>query len=69
MLMLTRRKVPRQASHADSDIGQSLVVGRSVADKLYASRIALANDRTAYGQWLTKEFETSIKAARGNIFR
>jgi branched-chain amino acid transport system substrate-binding protein len=50
-----------------SDTQQGGVMGRYVVEKLHAKRIAIVDDRTAYGQGLAEEFEKSVKAAGGNI--
>ncbi|MEI5997061.1 branched-chain amino acid ABC transporter substrate-binding protein [Paraburkholderia bengalensis] len=50
-----------------SDTQQGGVVGRYVVEKMHAKRIAIVDDRTAYGQGLAEEFEKSVKAAGGNI--
>lgn len=52
-----------------SDTQQGSVVGAYVVKKLGAKRIAIVDDRTAYGQGLADEFEKSAKAAGGNIVR
>jgi branched-chain amino acid transport system substrate-binding protein len=50
-----------------SDTQQGGVMGRYVVEKLHAKRIAIVDDRTAYGQGLAEEFEKSVKAAGGNV--
>lgn len=52
-----------------SDIQQGSVVGRFAVEKLGAKRIALVDDRSAYGQGLADEFEKSAKAAGAEIVR
>ncbi|MGT2509574.1 branched-chain amino acid ABC transporter substrate-binding protein [Cupriavidus basilensis] len=52
-----------------SDTQQGSVVGAYVVQKLGAKRIAIVDDRTAYGQGLADEFEKAAKAAGGNIVR
>jgi branched-chain amino acid transport system substrate-binding protein len=42
-------------------------MGKYVVQTLKAKRIAIIDDRTAYGQGLAEEFEKSAKAAGGNI--
>ena len=50
-----------------SDTQQGGVMGRFVVEKVHAKRIAIVDDRTAYGQGLADEFEKSVKAASGNV--
>ncbi|MEW6341831.1 MAG: branched-chain amino acid ABC transporter substrate-binding protein [Pseudomonadota bacterium] len=50
-----------------SDTQQGSVMGQYVVNKLHAKRIAIVDDRTAYGQGLAEEFEKAVKAAGGNI--
>jgi len=50
-----------------SDTQQGGVMGKYVVETLHAKRIAIIDDRTAYGQGLAAEFEKSVKAAGGNI--
>ncbi|RQR26166.1 branched-chain amino acid ABC transporter substrate-binding protein [Burkholderia sp. Bp9142] len=50
-----------------SDTQQGGVMGKYVVEKLQAKRIAIVDDRTAYGQGLAAEFEKGVKAAGGNI--
>jgi branched-chain amino acid transport system substrate-binding protein len=52
-----------------SDTQQGSVVGAYVVNKLGAKRIAIIDDRTAYGQGLADEFEKAAKAAGGAIVR
>lgn len=52
-----------------SDTQQGSVVGAYVVKKLAAKRIAIVDDRTAYGQGLADEFEKAAKAAGGTIVR
>jgi len=52
-----------------SDTQQGSVVGAYVVNKLGAKRIAIVDDRTAYGQGLADEFEKAAKAAGGTIVR
>ncbi|VVE15764.1 branched chain amino acid ABC transporter substrate-binding protein [Pandoraea iniqua] len=52
-----------------SDTQQGSVVGAYVVKKLAAKRIAIVDDRTAYGQGLADEFEKAAKAAGGNVVR
>ncbi|MFT4063997.1 branched-chain amino acid ABC transporter substrate-binding protein [Paraburkholderia sp.] len=50
-----------------SDTQQGSVMGKYVVQTLKAKRIAIVDDRTAYGQGLADEFEKAAKAAGGNI--
>ncbi|MDQ7988430.1 MAG: branched-chain amino acid ABC transporter substrate-binding protein [Candidatus Dactylopiibacterium sp.] len=50
-----------------SDTQQGSVMGRFVVEKLGAGKIAIIDDRTAYGQGLADEFEKAAKAAGGKI--
>ena len=50
-----------------NDEQQGKVLGRFAVTKLGAKRIAIIDDRTAYGQGLADEFEKSAKAAGGEI--
>src|SRR5262249_36021921 len=52
-----------------SDTQQGAVIGRFAVEKLHAKRIALIDDRTAYGQGLADEFEKAAKAAGGEIVK
>lgn len=52
-----------------SDTQQGSVVGAYVVNKLGAKRIAIVDDRTAYGQGLADEFEKAAKAAGSTIVR
>jgi branched-chain amino acid transport system substrate-binding protein len=50
-----------------SDTQQGSVMGKYVVETLKAKRIAIVDDRTAYGQGLAEEFEKAAKAAGGQI--
>ena len=50
-----------------SDTQQGSVMGKYVVETLHAKRIAIIDDRTAYGQGLAEQFETAVKAAGGNL--
>ncbi|MEX4005142.1 branched-chain amino acid ABC transporter substrate-binding protein [Paraburkholderia sp. EG285A] len=50
-----------------SDTQQGSVMGKYVVDSLHAKRIAIIDDRTAYGQGLAEQFEKAVKAAGGTI--
>ncbi|WP_454744080.1 branched-chain amino acid ABC transporter substrate-binding protein [Cupriavidus necator] len=50
-----------------SDTQQGKVMGEYVVKELKAGRIAIVDDRTAYGQGLADEFEKAAKAAGGQI--
>ncbi|WP_354681846.1 branched-chain amino acid ABC transporter substrate-binding protein [Cupriavidus necator] len=52
-----------------SDTQQGSVVGTYVVTKLGMKRIAIVDDRTAYGQGLADEFEKAAKAAGATIVR
>lgn len=52
-----------------NDVQQGGVMGRFAVEKLGARRIAVVDDRTAYGQGLATEFETAAKAAGAEIVR
>lgn len=50
-----------------SDTQQGSALGRYVVEQVKAKRIAIIDDRTAYGQGLAEEFEKSARAAGGNV--
>jgi len=50
-----------------SDTQQGGAMGRYVVQVLKVARIAIIDDRTAYGQGLAEEFEKSARAAGGNV--
>ncbi|MEO8040075.1 MAG: branched-chain amino acid ABC transporter substrate-binding protein [Betaproteobacteria bacterium] len=52
-----------------NDVQQGSVLGRFAVDKLGAKRIAVVDDRTAYGQGLADEFEAAARAAGAQIVR
>nr|WP_223879240.1 branched-chain amino acid ABC transporter substrate-binding protein [Chitinimonas arctica] len=52
-----------------SDTQQGSVMGKFVVEKLGAKKIAIIDDRTAYGQGLADEFEKAAKAAGGEIVK
>ncbi|HSC80687.1 MAG TPA: branched-chain amino acid ABC transporter substrate-binding protein [Chitinolyticbacter sp.] len=52
-----------------SDTQQGSVMGRYAVQKLGAKKVAIIDDRTAYGQGLADEFEKSVKAAGGEIVK
>lgn len=52
-----------------NDVQQGSVMGRFAVDKLGAKRIAIVDDRTAYGQGLADEFEKSAKDAGAQIVK
>ncbi|MFC4158540.1 branched-chain amino acid ABC transporter substrate-binding protein [Chitinimonas lacunae] len=52
-----------------SDTQQGAVVGKFAVEKLGAKKIAIIDDRTAYGQGLADEFEKAAKAAGAEIVR
>lgn len=52
-----------------SDTQQGGVMGRFAVERLGARRIAIVDDRTAYGQGLADEFEKAARAAGATIVR
>lgn len=50
-----------------NDVQQGKVLGEFATAKLKAKKIAIIDDRTAYGQGLADEFEKAVKAAGGEI--
>lgn len=52
-----------------SDTQQGSVLGRYAVQTLGARRIAVIDDRTAYGQGLADQFEQAVRAAGGEIVR
>jgi branched-chain amino acid transport system substrate-binding protein len=50
-----------------NDIQQGRVLGEFAVKKMNAQRIAIIDDRSAYGQGLADEFEKAVKANGGNI--
>lgn len=52
-----------------NDVQQGSVMGRFAVDKLGAKRIAIIDDRTAYGQGLADEFEKAVRAAGAQIVK
>jgi branched-chain amino acid transport system substrate-binding protein len=52
-----------------NDVQQGSVLGRYVVEKQGAKRIAIVDDRTAYGQGLADQFEIAAKAAGATIVR
>lgn len=52
-----------------SDTQQGAAVGKFMVESLKAKKIALIDDRTAYGQGLADEVEKAVKAAGGTIVR
>ncbi|WP_228384642.1 branched-chain amino acid ABC transporter substrate-binding protein [Rhodocyclus gracilis] len=52
-----------------NDVQQGSVMGRFAVETLKAHRIAIIDDRTAYGQGLADEFEKSAKAAGADIVK
>lgn len=52
-----------------SDTQQGAVLGRYAVEKLGARRIAIVDDRTAYGQGLADEFEKAARTAGAEIVR
>jgi branched-chain amino acid transport system substrate-binding protein len=52
-----------------NDTQQGAVMGRFAVAKLHAKRIAVIDDRTAYGQGLAEEFDKAARAAGGEIVK
>ncbi len=52
-----------------NDAQQGKVLGEYAVQKLNAKKIAIIDDRTAYGQGLADEFEKAAKAAGGNVVK
>ena len=52
-----------------TDTQQGAVLGRFAVEKLKARRIAIIDDRSAYGQGLADEFEKAARGAGGEIVR
>jgi branched-chain amino acid transport system substrate-binding protein len=52
-----------------NDVQQGGVMGRFAVEKLGAKRIAVVDDRSAYGQGLATEFEAAARAAGAEVVR
>jgi branched-chain amino acid transport system substrate-binding protein len=52
-----------------NDVQQGSVMGRFAVEKLAAKKIAIIDDRSAYGQGLADEFEKAAKAAGAEIVK
>jgi branched-chain amino acid transport system substrate-binding protein len=52
-----------------SDTQQGTVMGKFVVEVLKAKKIAIIDDRTAYGQGLADEFEKAVKANGGEVVK
>jgi len=52
-----------------NDVQQGGVMGRFAVEKLGAKRVAIVDDRTAYGQGLADEFEKAVRAAGAQVVR
>lgn len=52
-----------------SDTQQGSVAGKFAVDKLGARKVAIIDDRTAYGQGLADEFEKAVVAAGGEVVK
>nr|WP_238328179.1 branched-chain amino acid ABC transporter substrate-binding protein [Paraburkholderia mimosarum] len=50
-----------------NDVRQGTVIGTYLVKDLKASRVAIVDDRTAYGQGLADEVEKAVKAAGGSV--
>ena len=52
-----------------SDTQQGTVMGKFVVEVLKANKVAIIDDRTAYGQGLADEFEKAVKANGGEVVK
>ena len=52
-----------------SDTQQGAAVGKFMVQSLKAKKVAIIDDRTAYGQGLADEVEKAVKAAGGQVVR
>jgi len=52
-----------------SDTQQGAAVGKFMVETLKAAKVAIIDDRTAYGQGLADEVEKAVKAAGGSVVR
>jgi len=52
-----------------SDTQQGAAVGKFMVENLKATKIAIIDDRTAYGQGLADQVEKAVKAAGGSVVR
>jgi branched-chain amino acid transport system substrate-binding protein len=52
-----------------NDVQQGSVMGRFAVEKLGAKKLAIIDDRSAYGQGLADEFEKAAKVAGGQIVK
>ncbi|WP_035051881.1 branched-chain amino acid ABC transporter substrate-binding protein [Andreprevotia chitinilytica] len=52
-----------------NDAQQGKVLGEYAVNKLKAKKVAIVDDRTAYGQGLADEFEKAAKAAGANVVK
>ena len=52
-----------------NDVQQGKALGEFAVDNLKAKKVAIIDDRTAYGQGLADEFEKSVKAAGGEVVK
>jgi branched-chain amino acid transport system substrate-binding protein len=52
-----------------SDTQQGRVAGRFAVERLGAHRVAIIDDRTAYGQGLADEFQKVVRAAGGEVVK
>lgn len=50
-----------------NDVAQGKALGEFAIDNLKAKKIAIVDDRTAYGQGLADEFEKAVKAKGGEV--
>ncbi len=52
-----------------SDTQQGSILGKYIVEKMNAKKVAIVDDRTAYGQGLADEFEKAVKAAGGEVVK
>jgi branched-chain amino acid transport system substrate-binding protein len=50
-----------------NDVRQGTVIGTYLVRDLHASKVAIVDDRTAYGQGLADEIEKAVKSAGGTV--
>ncbi|RYF50224.1 MAG: branched-chain amino acid ABC transporter substrate-binding protein, partial [Comamonadaceae bacterium] len=65
----TQQKYETTFRMMTSDTQQGSAVGKFMVEDLKAKKIALIDDRSAYGQGLADEVEKAVKAAGGTIVR
>jgi len=64
---LTRQGIPSVFRVVNDDATLGRYAGNYLVNKLEAKRIAIFDDRTAYGQGLADEVTKAVKAAGGNV--